>query len=113
MGFTGIEIRRNDIMSQKKLLMYLVTAKVEGESILIKDALLKFNSQSENNLTIISVESEDNNIKINIKFNVIGHYDEYINVFKNLIEFLTEEKQISDFGFIGITTIPSTYEVVG
>lgn len=100
-------------MLQKKLLMYLVTAKVEGGSTLIKDALLKFNSQSENNLDIISIESEDNNIAVNIKFNVTGYYEDCVDVIKNLNHFLTEENQISDFGYIGITTIPSTYEVVG
>lgn len=99
-------------MIKRKEKKIKVNAKVVAKNLRIFESLQKFGEMEMCNLEIQECKEVGQTIEIFITVVIKGDYQECIDLIKQLNQFLFEEETNNKFGFIEITTIPASYEVI-
>ena len=90
---------------------YLIKSNAYVEKPEAIELLDWFNCKEFRRLEAYSMTKRENDFEIHINAIVEGDFEDYLMGLKKLNNFLTEQDDINNFGYAGITTIPATYEV--
>lgn len=90
----------------------LATLKVKAGNVKIINSLFDFKSRRIIKLSISSFNYLGETIEVIVDLIVKGKNKECLKIIRGLNKFLTNEDITDEFGYLEITTIPATYEVI-